>query len=221
MKKTLFIGISLLTLAALAQNKIELPTEQNRKILFEQVVGNLNRVDGDGLIPFVNRPESWDRTTEKLKQEAIQAKNLFEFGRVFKRLDAAYPNLHAKVYLLKNLDQNKTDGKIRFPFKLRPDLNSPDKSTYRYFINVDEKNSPKTELKNGDELLEINGLGIDKFQENSFIFCKFPFRSQCALELFDNLRFELLGWSRDQDLIITVKRKNETLKFKAVPEIVA
>ncbi len=62
-------------MSALAQNKIELPSEQNKKILFEQVVETLSRVDGDGLIPFLIGLHYFDLVLNILYLENVKALN--------------------------------------------------------------------------------------------------------------------------------------------------
>lgn len=200
-----------------AQDTPKLPTANERVLLFKQIVSEMNRLDGDGLIPRSNRPENWEATTAKLEKEALEAKTLFELGRVFKRLDASYPNLHAKVHLHKSLDVVKSEGALSFNFSIVPELKNSEASNYDYYIKTKENN---LDLKNGDQVISINGESIQSLEDTNFIFCKFPLKSQCALELFYNFKKEIL-WSRTQPLEIKVKRDNQEIKTKVSFEILS
>ena len=78
---------------------IALPSLGVRLQMFDAVVGSITRLDGDGLVFRSKRRESWDATVARLRREAEAAGSLTDFGRVFKRLDATYPNLHTRVHL--------------------------------------------------------------------------------------------------------------------------
>lgn len=199
-----------------AQDAPYLPNAADRVLLFNQVVSEINRLDGEGLIPRINRPESWAETTAHLSNEARDANTLFEFGRIFKRLDATYPNLHARIHLHKLLDIVKSEGALNFKFAVVPDLKNSEPLNYDYFIKTKEIAS---ELKDGDQVLAINEKSIKSLEDMNFLFCKFPLKSQCALDLFSNLKKEILSWTRQQPLELTVKRKNTEIKIKATYDI--
>lgn len=191
-----------------AQNMISLPSKEERATLFQSVVDEINRLDGEGLPVRSNRPESWETTTAKLKEDAQNAKNLFELGRVFKRLNATYPNLHSNVYFYKELDRNKMEGSFKFDFKMTPDLTGRDIKVYDYYITPTDE---KSDFKLGDKVIAINDVPMDQVIEENFTFCKFPTRTQCALELQENLKKEILHWKRPDPLQITVQRGQEKL----------
>ena len=117
-----------------AQEMISLPSKDERGNLFQAVVDEINRLDGEGLSIRGHRPESWEVTTAKLKEEAQAAKNLFELGRVFKRLNATYPNLHSNGYMYRQLDRNRVEGRLQFYCKIAPNLIQRDRKTYDYYI---------------------------------------------------------------------------------------
>ncbi len=202
---------------AKAQETLKLPPPSVREQMFRQVVSEINRLDGEGLIPRVNRPETWQITTDKLAVEAKNANTTFDFGIVFKKLDATYPNLHAKIYLHKALDAASSEGSIKFNFLLRPDLKSNSQESYRYYIKI--KKDVESDFKNGDEAIAINGVSIEDLQKQNFVFCKFPLFSQCANELFDNIRHERLNWNRRQPLEFTVLRDNTEFTIKPKFEV--
>jgi len=193
-----------------ADEKISLPISEQRKALFQSFVSEINRLDGEGLIPRFNRPESWETTTQKLISQAQTADTLFAFGRVFKRLDATYPNLHARVHLRQELDQEKAEGLIKFHFNIRPQLLNQHSQHFSYFI-VDPES--KSDLKNGDEIIELNGQPIAELEKENFLYCKFPTFAQCAIDLESNLKKELLSWNRELPLKFKIKRKSSVIEL--------
>jgi len=215
--KSIVILIVILSIKCFADEVITLPNAELRKKAFENFVSEINRLDGEGLIPRFNRPESWRVTTSKLAEEAQSAQSLFELGRVYKRLDATYPNLHARVHLRQELDQDKAEGTVQFPFEIRPDLQVKDSSQYSYFIVNPEKN---TNLVHGDQILAINGQSIVELEKENFLFCKFPTFTQCALELESNLKKEILIWNRNTSLFLQVKRKDLILNISVKVDII-
>lgn len=208
----LALAVFFVSSIALSQSDPKLPNQKDREQLFNQVVSEINRLDGEGLIPRFNRPENWKTTTEKLAFDAKNASSLHAWGRTFRRLDATYPNLHAKIFLRKELDQSANEGSIRFNFLIAPELSSPNLEIRKYFIRkyIDDDSS----VKSGDEIIAINDKPIQEIEAENFIFCKFPLKSQCALELSDNLRKELLHWNRNFPLEFTVRRHAESVKYK-------
>ena len=206
MKLQLSLFIIVFSTWATAQEIISLPAKDDRVILFQSIVDEMTRLDGEGLPVRANRPETWEVTTAKLKEEVQNAKNLFDLGRVFKRLNATYPNLHANVYMHRELDRNKSEGKLNFDFKITPDLIERNKKNYTYYVSP---LSEQSEFQKGDVVVAINNVAIEQLAEENFIFCKFPTRTQCALELNDNIRNEIIGWKRPQPLEITVLRRLE------------
>lgn len=177
----------------------------------------IDRIDGEGLPPRSNRKESWDSTILRLKNEASTANTAYDLGRVFKRIDATYPNLHAKVFLIPELDEKATAGSVQLPFKFYAEKVDRHNKSHRYMLVA--TGSDKGSVQNGDELLEINSISIQKWSDENFIFCKFPYRQQCEVEFFDNFRNELLGWNRHLPLELKVKRGSQIFSVSSNPEI--
>jgi len=198
-------------------SKLELPKVEIKKKMVLELVREMERMDGDGLLPRDNRPESWTNTILRLTDESSSATNLYELGRVFKRIDATYPNLHAKIYLSPELDEKKQEGIVSLPFKFYPDRVDREKAVSKYLVVVPKPGDKS--LKNGDELLSINTIPIQAWARENFIFCKFPLREQCEMEFFDNFNNELLGWNRHQSLDLEVRRKGKVLIVSIRPEI--
>ncbi len=222
MKQTNWIPIVLLyfigtfSFAGPPAVNLTLPKPEARKQMVLKLKTEIDRIDGEGLTPRANRPESWDETVSRLVNEAYLAENLNDLGRVFKRLDATYPNLHAKIYLAPGLDEKKDSGSVVLPFKFFPQAIENSQPVTSYKIKTDKSGE---ELKTGDELISINSVPIEQWSKENFIFCKFPLREQCEVEFYDNFRNELLGWSRHQPLTLEVKRFGQILHVVTKPEI--
>lgn len=180
---------------------------KTKKEMVLALVRQIDRVDGEGLLPRQNRHESWEKTINKLSDEAAKSDTLYDLGRVFKRLDATYPNLHAKVFLIPDLDEKKMVGSVLLPFKFYAKEIGPEHKTEKFLIL--NNNQSESQLQNGDELLSINSIPIQKWSDENFLFCKFPLRQQCEIEFFDNFRNELLGWNRHQPLKLQIKRGSQ------------
>jgi hypothetical protein len=198
-------------------SKLALPKSDTKKKMVLELVREMERVDGDGLSPRENRPESWTHTIARLSDESSKAENLYDLGRVFKRIDATYPNLHAKIYLVPELDEKKQEGAVVLPFKFYPEIVEREKAVSKYVVVVPKPGDKS--LKNGDELVSINSTPIQKWAQENFIFCKFPQREQCEIEFFDNFKNELLGWNRHQALDLQVSRAGKILTVSVKPEI--
>ncbi|MGZ3775050.1 MAG: hypothetical protein ACXVCY_14265 [Pseudobdellovibrionaceae bacterium] len=202
---------------SVSTSSLTLPSANTKMQMVTSLKDEIDRIDGEGLLPRSNRPESWDKTIQRLKNEAATANTAYDLGRVFKRLDATYPNLHAKVFLIPELDERATVGSVQLPFKFYAERIDRQNNNHKYFLVV---NSPsKGIVQNGDELLEINSAPIQKWSDENFIFCKFPFRQQCETEFFDNFKNELLGWNRHQPLELKIKRGAQILSVSISPEV--
>lgn len=211
-----FLVLVFVPLVSFAETKV-FPSAQVRRDMVLDLARHMERIDGDGLIPRHNRPESWSQTMGRLSQEAMDAQNLFELGRVFRRLDATYPNLHANIFMIREMEEKQSQGSVVFPFTILPF------KVDRFFQNADFRirvsQGATTDFKNGDRVLAINSRSIEEWSDENFLFCKFPLREQCELEFFKNFANELLSWQRSQSLEITVSRGGEVLSFKVMPQI--
>jgi hypothetical protein len=145
---------------------------------------------------------------------------------VFRRLDATYPNLHAQVTLDPAYDLEADRVRPQIAAKFRPDVVNRAQKTYRYYISsldadlardFKEKERPGI----GDELLSINGIAMNDWAKQNFLFCKFPLREQCEANFFDHFRKELIGWDRSQSINYKLRRNSRewsvNVPFK-VPE---
>ncbi len=199
------------------KDSLALPSAEARMQMVSKLKEIIDRIDGDGLLPRANRPETWESTIQRLIDEAANASTAYDLGRVFKRMDATYPNLHAKVFLVPQLDEKETAGSVRLPFKFYAEKIDRQNNNHRYFLVALNQN--KKFVQTGDELLEINSIPIQKWSDENFIFCKFPYRQQCEVEFFDNFRNELLGWNRHQPVDLKIKRGSQVISVSASPEI--
>ena len=108
----IFLVFACTTLKAKELSPYALPSSQTNRQMVLELQKQIDRVDGEGLPPRSNRNESWDSTIKRLGEEAATSSTLYDLGRVFKRLDATYPNLHAKVFLIPELDEKAKEGSI-------------------------------------------------------------------------------------------------------------
>ncbi len=209
-----FLFFNLATCPLALAVRADLPSEKSREHLFDKYLSEIQRLDGDGLIPRKNRKMSWEKITNHLKSELLKAQSKAEIGRVFARLDAAYPNLHAHIALADEFNW-RADGRLTISANFYPEevfeTELPRRyligsAKQEYFINLDVDLRPQV----GDEVLAINGRSIKKWSDENFEFCKFPLRSQCEVTFWDNFRDELLSWHRRQDLFYKIKRGPKT-----------
>lgn len=185
--------------------------------LFDEYVKQVDRVDGDGLLPRKNRKLPWNTIVAKLRDELKSAKTKFEVGRVFARFDATYTNLHAHIDL--NPEYSfRSESKLKIAIAMMPEVLTRDgaKAKYRLaivrkelFKNLDDNKRPAV----GDEVTAINGRSMEDWANENFEFCKFPLRTQCDLNFWDDFKSEVLSWYRRMPLTISVKRNGKILTF--------
>lgn len=197
--------------------ELQLPSAEKRQAMILNLSQEIIRLDGEGLIPRANRPESWEATMKRLATEASEAKSLYDLGRVFRKVDATYPNLHANIFMIPELDERKSEGPLVLPITFFPVSADRKFTASRFKINV--RKDMKTEFKNGDEIISINSRPLKEWTDENFIFCKFPYREQCEIEFYSNFTKELLSWNRHQNLEFKVKRGAEELTIVAHPEV--
>ncbi len=177
-------------------------------------MAEISRLDGDGLLVRRNKALSWASIAGQLRVELDKAQTPEEIGRIFARVDAAYPNLHAHINLSPKYDyRGKT--RVGLPISVYPEEIKEDGSIPTFRIGGARKEFFSTDLrpKSGDVLLSINGRTIQEWAKENIEFCKYPLASQCHIEFFRNFKMELLSWNRSQKLSIDVLRKGETLSF--------
>ena len=187
-----------------------LPSGETQRKMVLSIRDEMIRLDGEGLLPRKNRPESFKKTTDQLAKEALQNQTSFDFYRTFSRLDATYPNLHAHVNFLDSL---KHEIKIPGPgnmdwvnVRLNTEILTPFRSrTVLREITDDEKLSKKWE---GAEVISINGISLKKWKKENFIFCKWALRPVCDRTLEENLLNGILLW-KGGPLVYTVTKNGE------------
>lgn len=185
----------LLPLSALADTPA-LPDPAQRAAMLEAVASEMARLDGEGLVVRDrNRARSFPDTAKLLAAEARAAESWPRFMRAFARLDAAYPNLHARF-------APAPWFRYRRP-RLEP--------SFAADISAAEQVSWKLRggAHDGAALLAINGRSVEHWAAEHLEHCKFPLRSQCDAELFEGLRRELLSWTRGEPLAYTVEKAGQ------------
>jgi hypothetical protein len=168
----------------------------DKKELLKKLISEATRIDGDALWCRRNRPESWEETTRHLSNEIHENISPFDFGRLFQRLDATYPSLHANITLPDELDYRKETKKKRLPIEFEAEVHSIDGNDTIFVITEVDKSFPwKADFKPQirDQITSINGRDIESWREENFIFCKFALKIQCDTRLSDRLKSGLLS----------------------------
>ncbi|PIU01083.1 MAG: hypothetical protein COT74_00840 [Bdellovibrionales bacterium CG10_big_fil_rev_8_21_14_0_10_45_34] len=196
--------------ASVATEALTINTE-TRLALFDKFVDEIERLDGEGLPPRSNRPESWQKTIARLRSELANAKTKFEVGQVFRRLDATYPNLHAHLSLDRNYDLTSVRPIIAATF--RAEIVNKGQKTFKYMISSLDKELASAFKERdrpgiGDEVLAINGTSMSEWSKQNFLFCKFPLREQCESDIFEHFRKELGEWDRSKPLTYKLRRNS-------------
>ena len=193
-----------------------LPARAVRVAIIEALRAEVERVDGDGLLPRAARRQSWPETIAVLKDEAAQAVSPEELGRVLKRFDASIPNHHMRGYLREAFEPySRPDA----PFSAAAESVFDETPPLRYRVasvssaSWNSADAPRP----GDELLAINGRAMSKWSDENFNFCKSPLRSQCERQLSESLWNELLSWKRPEPLTLSLRRAGRSWDA-AVPE---
>lgn len=187
---------------------IALPSAPVRLAMFDAVVSEMLRLDGDGLVFRERRREPFAATVAKLRVEAERASSLTGLGRVFKRLDATYPNLHTRVHLRRELDAVKSEGRVAWPVVVRQesvDHGAP--PVYRVAsVTAPGEGVPAV----GDAIVAVNGRPVAAWADENELFCEYPLREQCDADLFEAVRRELLSWERAEPLTFRVEHAGAT-----------
>ncbi len=183
--------------------------------MFDALVHEIERLDGDGLTFRATRPEPWTATIARLREEAGAAETLPAFGRVFRRLDATYPNLHSYSVLAFDLDATQLEGRVHLPFAFAPRAIDRGAGNPAFVITrAHDGYAARADAPHvGDEVVAINDRAIAEWVRENQIFCEFPLAEQCALELYDSFRVGLLFWERHEPLALTVRRGRESIRL--------
>jgi len=200
-----------------------IPTPRMQNAMVVAIRDEMIRLDGEGLLVRANRPESFERTTGLLAVEALKNKTTADFYQTFTKLNATYPNLHAKVtFPGAVVDEVKTSGLDieGWPnVSLMTEVLAPTKT--RVVIQATEvKDHPEWAKWEGAEVVAINHKAIKSVLDENFIFCKRALRAQCDRELANNLLSGALFW-KGGPLTYSVKLKGETkdlsVAYKTAP----
>lgn len=203
MNHTLFLLLAAITLFssfALGADPA-FPSSEQREGMLREMAAQMQRLDGEALlVRSRNRGEAFSNVVNKLADEARSASGWPELVRAFGRLDAAYPNLHARMQPGEWFKR----GRLRFEFEFVGEWLTDGSTQFRLIngAHTPSDSSPRA----GDLLVAINGLTMKQWGEENLEFCKWPLRQQCDLELYRNIRSELLSWRREQPLVYTLER---------------
>jgi hypothetical protein len=204
----------------LALSDLPFPDANSRLKLFDEVVSEMARLDGEAMEARRLRPESWKETLAGLRREVLEADDFKDLARVFTRVDASYTNLHSNVDFV-------ADGPWFAPGTVRPrawvatKVSEQGRASFHLEVDDTKWSTPSLlGLRSGDEVLSLNGRALSQWSQENFNFCKFPLQSQCDEELFENIVSEMLSWQRGSALLVTVRAASgETLTLDIPYEI--
>ena len=200
---------------------------QQKLALFDLVVAEIERLDGDGLIIRHTRPESWRETVARLRKEAALSATLIDYGYVFHRLRGTYPNFHAAVNIADAYRAPWMQGDRWLPVIIRADVVKPGvkrPSLRIAWIDQAWANAPPprdTRPPLGDVVTAINGRPTSEWLRENEIFCKQPLAAQCPMEFHRNLARGYLFWRPDTPLVVDVERQGEAVRFTIDPTVVS
>lgn len=205
-------------------------TVPQKVALFDRIVAEIERIDGDGLIFRNTRPESWRDTVTRLRKEASSASTSIDYGYVFHRLRGTYPNFHAGVSVADTYRAPWMQGDRWLPLVIRADVVKLDVTrpllrvawVDEAWANAQSTNDGKPRL--GDVVLAINGRPASEWLRENEIFCKQPLASQCPMEFHRNLARGYLFWRPDSPLVVEVVRQSEKaapIRFTIAHDVVA
>jgi len=222
--KIIFFMSALLTETSKADEHENFISRETRVAIFDKVVTELERIDGEGLLARRNRPVSWKATVADLRSQARTAESKIDFGQVFRRLDATYPNLHAKVTLADKYDiaAGRLRPKIAFRFGAEFIGLKPSKTKYKISSIDGELSKEINEAVRpalGDNIVAINGKAMAIWSDENFLNCKFPLRQQCEANIFDHFRKGLLSWDWRSPLTYTLERNGRTWDVRVPVEM--
>lgn len=201
-----------------------------RVALFDKLVDDIVRLDGDGLTIRHTRPESWKETISRLREAAGTATSPVDYGHVLYRLRATYPNMHASITLAEAFTPTWMPNGAVLPITLRAESLKPDAPRPAIRVaTVNERwaKAQPTSLKFpqiGDVVISLNERPVAEWLRENEIFCRYPLAGQCPIEFQRNLARGLLFWNPDTPLRLLLLRNNETIRItltamsdKAVP----
>ncbi len=197
-----------------------MPSREQAAALFDKVVQEITRLDGDGLTIRHQRPEPWEATIARLRLAAIEATTPAALGQVFQRLRATYPNMHAGVSLATGFNEKWMPSGAALPVTIRAETLTPiaDRPVMRV-ASVDArwaKAQPTDAVlpKVGDIVIAMNQRPMNDWLRENEIFCRYPLAGQCPVEFQRNLARGFLFWLPETPLTLTLRRDGKDLQAK-------
>jgi hypothetical protein len=195
-----------------------LPSHEQRVALFDQLVSDIERLDGDGLLVRNTRPESWRNTVARLRATAGAARTSVEYGHVFHRLRSTYPNSHAEVSTEPAYFARWMQSDVTLPVVIRAEAVNLDET--RPTLRIASVNSTWAAAqpanaklpKVGDIVVAINARPAMEWLRENEIFCRLPLATQCPIVFHRNLTRGLLFWHPETPLEIVLNRSGETIR---------
>lgn len=217
-------GLAALLIApTLASAEPLLPSKAHRMALFDALVGEIERLDGDGLINRHTRPESWRQTKSKLREAAATATSPVEYGQVFHRLRGTYPNFHAGVSIAEAYRGTWMQSDAKLPVLIRAETVKPSQTRPPLRIaQVDgtwaRVQPPDAQLPlAGDVIIAMDERPADEWLRENEIFCKQPTLGQCPIEFHRNLARGLLFWHPEAPLTLELLRNGGKVRVIVNP----
>lgn len=203
------VVLSVMSFSAHSTN-FELPDLAERIRMLDLMRQEVLRLDGEGLLVRENRPESWDRTVDRLQAELIAAGTPRAFAKVFLRFDASYANWHARSRLGKEL-AGAAPKRISPSVRFMGEWLGPDQT--QIVVESVDSNFPgggADRPQPGDLIRAINGKGIDTWLDENFLFCKYALKSQCDFDFGYQFFRQVLSWNSVERLNYTLERAGRT-----------
>lgn len=177
-----------------------LPPPAQRAAMVSSLAAEMERLDAEALlVRGRNRALSFGELGRRLAGEAREAGTWEALLRTFARLDAAYPNLHARASLPDWFRPARVRPVVRFTAEWL-------ESGTRFVITHSVESGLESAPKAGDRLLAINGRPMESWSAEHLELCKWPLREQCDVELYSAFRKQLLSWTAATPLTYTLER---------------
>lgn len=191
--------------------------------MFDALVKEIDRVDADRKDILKLKGIDWDQNILDLRSEIEKAETPQELGRALRKIDSLYPHIQSQQVLNPELESVPLGSKVVLPFKMVPTIKDSMAKHFKYFIaQVSPDNfEPGPVPHKGDEVVEINGKGIEEWEKENFRFCKSTSAAVCALELNHNFRNENIGWSHEQPIEMQVLHGADKINVKLIAKIEA
>jgi Peptidase family S41 len=195
-----------------------IPSRAEATALFDKLVQDIERLDGDGLTIRHQRPEQWKATIARLRAAAAEATTPAALGHVFHRLRATYPNMHAGITLANDFNEKWMPNGASLPMTIRAETLAPDAT--RPVMRIASINEGWLKTQSADTALPIVGDIVvamnqrpmaDWLRENE-IFCRYPLAGQCPVEFQRNSARGFLFWQPETPLVLTLSRDGKIVQ---------